>query len=117
MIDAYAERPRAITLGADKGYDAADFVAELRELNVTPRVARKTRRSALDGRTSRHRSYAASQLIRKRIEEVFGWIKTIAGLRKTKLRGRDKVDWAFTFAAAAYNLIRLPKLLAEEKPG
>ena len=115
MIEAYGNRPRAITLGADKGYDAADFVEELRTMKVRPHVARNTsgRRSAIDKRTTRHPGYAASQRIRKRIEEAFGWTKTVAGLRKTKLRGRPKVDWAFTFAAAAYNLVRLPKLLAE----
>ena len=114
MIEPHADRPGAITLGADRGYDAADFVEELRQLNVRPHVARNTngRRSAIDGRTTRHASYAARQRIRKRIEEAFGWIKTVAGLRKTRLRGRAKVDWAFTFAAAAYNLVRLPKLLA-----
>ena len=114
MIEAWADRPRAITLGADRGYDAADFVEELRTLNVRPHVARNTsrRRSAIDGRTTRHPGYAASQRIRKRIEEAFGWIKTVAGMRKTKLRGLDKVDWAFAFTAAAYNLVRLPKLLA-----
>jgi IS5 family transposase len=113
MIEPFAERPRAITLGADRGYDAADFVEELRTLNVRPHVAQNVskRRSAIDGRTTRHASYAASIRARKRIEEAFGWIKTIAGLRKAKLRGLAKVDWAFTFAAAAYNLIRLPKLL------
>ena len=115
MIQAFADRPTAITLGADKGYDAADFVEELRTMNVRPHVAQNTngRRSAIDKRTTRHPGYAASQRIRKRIEETFGWTKTIAGMRKTKLRGLPKVDWAFTFAAAAYNLIRLPKLLAE----
>ena len=114
MIEAWADRPRAVTLGADRGYDAADFVEELRTLNVRPHVARNTsrRRSAIDGRTTRHPGYAASQRIRKRIEEAFGWIKTVAGMRKTKLRGLDKVDWAFAFTAAAYNLVRLPKLLA-----
>ena len=71
-----------------------------------------TASSAIDGRTTRHPGYAASQRIRKRIEEAFGWIKTVAGMRKTKLRSLDKVDWAFAFAAAAYNLVRLPKLLA-----
>lgn len=113
MIEPHAERPGAITLGADRGYDAADFVEELREINVRPHVARNTngRRSAIDRRTTRHAGYAASQRIRKRIEEAFGWIKTVAGLRKTKLRGLAKVDWAFTFAAAAYNLVRLPRLL------
>jgi transposase len=115
MIQAFADRPVAITLGADKGYDAADFVEELRTMNVRPHVSQNTngRRSAIDKRTTRHPGYAASQRIRKRIEETFGWTKTIAGMRKTKLRGLPKVDWAFTFAAAAYNLIRLPKLLAE----
>jgi transposase len=118
MIEAWADRPRAITLGADRGYDAADFVEELRTMNVRPHVARNTsrRRSAIDGRTTRHLGYAASQRIRKRIEEAFGWIKTVAGMRKTKLRGLDKVDWAFAFTAAAYNLVRLPKLLGEEMP-
>ncbi len=115
MIEPLADRSRAITLGADRGYDAADFVEELRTLNVRPHVAQnaRRRRSAIDGRTTRHPGYAASQRIRKRIEEVFGWIKTVAGLRKTKLRGLDKVDWAFAFTAAAYNLVRLPKLLED----
>ena len=111
MIAPHADRPRAITLGADKGYDAADFVEELRTLNVRPHVAQK-RHSAIDGRTTRHAGYATSQRIRKRIEEAFGWIKTVAGLRKTRFVGRARTDWAFTFAAAAYNLVRLPKLLA-----
>jgi hypothetical protein len=112
MIEPHADRPRAITLGADKGYDTADFVEELRTMNVRPHVARKSRHSAIDGRTTRHDGYAASLRIRKRIEEAFGWIKTIAGLRKTRFIGRAKSDWSFTFAAAAYNLVRLPKLLA-----
>src|SRR6202171_1353418 len=114
MIEPRADRPETITLGGDKGFDAADFVMELREINVTPHIARNTnRRSAIDGRTTRHPGYAASQRIRKRIEEGFGWMKTIAGLRKTKYQGLEKVRWAFTLAAAAYNLIRLPKLMAE----
>jgi transposase len=114
MIQQVADRPVAVTLGADKSYDAADFVEELRTLNVRPHVAQNTsgRRSAVDRRTTRHPGYAASQRCRKRIEEAFGWIKTVAGLRQTKLRGRAKVDWAFTFTAAAYNLVRTPKLLA-----
>ena len=116
MIEPLADRPRAVTLGADRGYDAASFVEELRALNVRAHVAQNTnrRRSAIDKHTTRHPGYASSQRIRKRIEEAFGWIKTVAGLRKTKLRGLDKVDWAFAFSAAAYNLLRLPKLLAEE---
>ena len=114
MIEGFADRPRAVTLGADKGYDAADFVEELRTINVRPHVARNTsgRRSSIDRCTTRHAGYAASQRIRKRIEEAFGWIKTVAGLRKTKLRGLERIDWAFTFAAAAYNLVRAPRLLA-----
>ena len=114
MIEAHADRPRAITLCADRGYDAQDLVNELRSMNVTPHVAQNTngRRSAIDGRTRRHAGYAASQRIRKQIEETFGWIKTVAGQDKTRFRGRDRVGWAFTFAAAAYNLVRLPKLLA-----
>ena len=112
MVEPLADRPRAITLGADKGYDAADFVEELRGMNVRPHVARKARFSAIDGRTTRHRGYSQSQRIRKRIEEAFGWIKTIAGLRKSRFIGRAKMDWAFTFAAAAYNLVRLPRLMA-----
>jgi transposase len=114
MIEPMADRSRAITLGADRGYDAADFVEELRTLKVRPHVAQNTcrRRSAIDRRTTRHPGYAASQCARKRIEEAFGWMKSIAGLSQTKLRGLAKVDWTFTFAAAAYNLVRLPKLLA-----
>ena len=113
LIEPYADRPRAITLGADRGYDAADFVKELRTMNVRPHVARNVsgRRSAIDRRTTRHAGYAASQRVRKRVEEAFGWIKTVAGLRRTRLRGLVKVDWAFTFAAAAYNLARMPKLI------
>ena len=103
-----------ITLGADKGYDTAAHVACLRELGVTPHVAQHTngRRSAIDGRTTRHPGYAISQRIRKRIEEPFGWIKQAAGLRKTRHRGVDRVGWMFTLNAAAYNLVRLTKLLA-----
>lgn len=114
MIEPLADRPKAITLGADSGYDAADFVEELRTLNVRPHVAQNTnrRRSAIDKRTTRHPGYAASLRIRKRIEEAFGWFKTVGGMRKTKFRGLHKVDWAFAFTAAAYNLVRLPKLLA-----
>jgi IS5 family transposase len=102
------------TVGADRGFDAKDFVMELRERRVTPHIAQNTsgRRSAIDGRTTRHAGYALSQRARKRIEEAFGWIKTIAGQARTRLRGLDRVRWSFTLAAAAYNLIRLPKLIA-----
>ena len=113
MIEKQADRHGAITLGADKGYDTSDFVNELRAMNVRPHVARRLRGSAIDRRTTRHPGYAASQRIRKRIEEAFGWMKTIGGMRRPMRRGTDRVGWAFTFAAAAYNLVRLPKLLAE----
>ena len=115
MIEPYADRPRPITLGGDKGFDSTDFVNELRSMNVTPHVAQNTtrRRSAIDGRTTRHGGYVVSQRIRKRIEEAFGWIKTVALLEKTRFRGIGRVGFAFTFAAVAYNLVRLPKLLAE----
>lgn len=114
LIEPHAERP-GVTLGADKGYDSADFVMELREQAVTPHVAQNQsgRRSAIDRRTTRHPGYAISQRIRKRIEEAFGWAKTVAGLRKVRHRGLPKIDWQFTLAMAAYNLIRLPRLLAE----
>jgi IS5 family transposase len=114
LIAPYAARPTRVTLGADKGYDAADFVMECREIGVTPRVAQNTtgRRSNIDGRTTRHLGYEVSQRIRKRIQEAFGWAKTIAGLDKVRHRGLPKVDWQFTFAMAAYDLVRLPKLLA-----
>jgi transposase len=114
LIEPLADRPRAITLGTDKGYDVEDFVNELRSMRVTPHVAQNTsgRRSAIDGRTTRHAGYAASQRIRKRIEEAFGWIKTVAGQEKTRFCGVERVGFAFTFAATAYNLVRLPQLLA-----
>jgi hypothetical protein len=114
MIEPRADRPKPITLGADKAYDAEDFVNELRAMKVTPHVAQNARgrNSAIDARTTRHAGYAISQRIRKKIEEGFGWIKTIAGQEQTRFRGRDRVGWAFTFAAAAYNLVRLPKLMA-----
>ena len=105
--------PRPITVGADKGYDTGDFVMELRELGAAPHVAQHTagRHSAIDRRTTRHPGYQHSQRARHRIEEVFAWVKTIAGQSKTKHRGLDRVRWHFTLASAAYNLIRLPKLL------
>ena len=98
-----------------RGYDTGDFVMELRDKAVTPHVAQNQngRRSAINGRITRHPGYAVSQRIRKRIEEVFGWAKTVAGLRKMRHRGLPKVDWQFTLAMAAYDLVRLPKLLAE----
>ena len=114
LIEPHAERPQPVTLGADKGYDVGEFVMELRDKAVTPHVAQNTsaRRSAIDRRTTRHPGYAISQRIRKRVEEAFGWAKTVAGLRKMRHRGLPKVDWQFTLAMAAYDLVRLPKLLA-----
>jgi transposase len=106
---------RRVTVGADKGYDTRDFVAECRHLKVTPHVAQNVNRnggSAIDGRTARHEGYAISQRKRKRIEECFGWLKTIALMRKVRHRGIEKVGWVFTFAAAAYNLVRMRNLLA-----
>jgi len=103
-----------ITVGADKAYDTADFVAQARALGVTPHVAQNIsgkRGSNIDGRTTRHAGYATSQVIRKRIEEANGWIKEVAGMAQTKHRGLDRVGWMFQLKAAAYNLIRLPKLL------
>jgi len=112
MVEALGGDER-ITLGADKAYDTADFVAEMRRLRVTPHVAQNdtNRRSAIDGRTTRHPGYAVSLRKRKKIEEVFGWMKTAAGLRKTRHRGTARVGWMFTLTAAAYNLVRMPKLL------
>jgi transposase len=104
-----------VTVGADKGYDTRDFVAECRHLQVTPHVAQNLKRnggSAIDSRTTRHSGYEVSQKKRKRIEECFGWLKTIALMRKVRHRGIEKVGWVFTFAAAAYNLVRMKNLLA-----
>ena len=106
---------RRVTLGADKAYDTANFVMECREAMVTPHVTQNitaTRGSRIDGRTTRHAGYAVSLRIRKRIEEGFGWIKAVAGLAQVKLRGLARVDSAFVLGLAAYNLVRLPKLLA-----
>jgi transposase len=129
QADGYAERDAGLlmlhaqwkrapgrrrTVGADKGYDVREFVDLARELGATPHIAQNLARrggSAIDGRTTRHAAYARSQQARPRIEPAFGWLKTIAWIRKVKLRGLAKVDWLFVFASAAYNLIRLPKLL------
>ena len=112
---------RRITLAADKAYDVADFVGDLRARKVTPHIAvngsltktGKTRKTAIGERTLRHAGYALSQRCRKRIEEIFGWVKAQAGFSKVKVRGRKKAEAVFTFAIAAYNLVRLPKLLAQ----
>lgn len=103
---------RRLTLGADKGYDTADFVADLRQKCVAPHVAQKTKGSAIDGRTTRHTGYTVSQRKRKLVEEAFGWGKAIAGMSKVKVRGLARVRYAFNLAMAAYNLIRMPRLLA-----
>ena len=120
MIDSHRRGRRRITLGADKAYDVAAFVEALRARRVTPHIAidgnvRKTgkpRKTAIDKRTTRHPGYPLSQCIRKRIEEPFGWVKTVAPLRKTRHRGVARVGWMFTLAMAAYNVIRIPKLIA-----
>jgi transposase len=107
------EGEKRVTVGADKGYDTHGFVHEMRERNVTPHVSQNTNRnggSAIDSRTTRHNGYRVSQRKRKRIEEVFGWLKTVGMLRKTRHRGIFKVGWVFTFAAAAYNLVRMRNL-------
>jgi transposase len=122
--DGYGERDAAlmmtdalagdrITLGMDKGYDSVAFIAELRQMGVTPHVAQHTtnRRSAIDGRTTRHPGYAVSQRKRKLVEQAFGWMKTVGGLRKLRHRGGRLVTWIFTFSAAAYNIVRLRRML------
>jgi IS5 family transposase len=122
--DGFAERKAALalldrcvsgraTLGADRGYDSRDFVAHCRERRVTPHVAQNlSRRSAVDGRTTRHPGYAVSQRLRKRVEEVFGWAKTVGGLRKLRYIGRARNELCATLTAAAYNLVRMAKLEA-----
>ena len=103
---------RRLTLGADKGYDAAEFAADLRQACVTPHIARKSRYSAIDGRTTRHDGYTLSLKHRKRIEEAFGWAKTIGGMAQTVYRGVERVRSRFILTMAANNLARLPRLLA-----
>jgi hypothetical protein len=106
-----------MSVGADKAYDTRDFVQTVREMGIRPHVAQNTKRaggSAIDGRTSRHETYAVSQGKRPLIEKVFGWMKQTGGVRKTKLRGLAKVAWQFLMTAAAFNLWRLPKLQTAE---
>ena len=113
MINRHAPgSTRRLTLAADKGYDSADFVKKLRDMVVTPHIAQKSRYSAIDGRTTHHPGYALSQRHRKKIEEPFGWAKTIGGMAQTVHRGLDRVRAQFTMTMAACNLARLPKLLA-----
>ena len=119
LLDGWRPSDRRVTLGADKAYDVWDFVASLRDRNVTPHIAidgnvrknGKPRKTAIDARTTRHPGYGISQVIRKRVEEVFGWSKAVGGLTQLKVRGLSKVRAKFTFALAAYDLVRLPKLL------
>lgn len=105
-------RGNPVTVGADKAYDTRNFVRHLRDLHITPHVAQNIRNrcSAIDGRTTRHAGYALSQRKRKRVEEIFGWIKTVGLMRKTRHRGLARVGWMFTFTAAAYNLVRIRNL-------
>jgi IS5 family transposase len=112
MLERRPGRHR-LTVAADKGYDMREFVTTLRAMTVTPHVAQHTRRrrSAIDGRTTRHPGYARSQQKRKLVEQGFGWMKTIGGLRKLRHRGGPLVDWIFTFTAAAYNIVRMRRLL------
>ncbi|MGH7427092.1 MAG: IS5 family transposase [Candidatus Methylomirabilaceae bacterium] len=110
MVREFASGRRK-TLGTDKGYDVASFVESVREMNVTPHVAgKRAGYSSIDGRTTSHPGYALSQIMRKRVEEVFGWLKTVGGMRKTRHRGVDRVGWAFVFGLAAYNLVRMRNL-------
>lgn len=119
--DASVEMARVLpgnrrrTLGGDKNYDTRNHVDTLRKMNITPHVAQNdtNRRSAIDGRTTRHTGYAVSMRKRKRVEEIFGWMKTVGLMRKTRHRGRNRVNWVFTFTAAAYNLIRMRNLAPE----
>ena len=116
LLDEVKERHfKPTTLGGDKGYDTRDCVADLRERRVTPHVAQNTtnRRSAIDGRTTRHPGYAVSQRIRKRVEEIFGWMKTVGGFRRTRYRGLDRTGLAGYLVATAYNLVRLCRLAAK----
>ncbi|HEX5008288.1 MAG TPA: transposase, partial [Hyphomonadaceae bacterium] len=116
MIESHAPgSERRLTVGADKAYDTADFVADMRQMCVTPHVAQnnKGRASAIDVRTTRHQGYAVSQKKRKLIEEAFGWGKTIGGLARPMRRGKARMGFVFTFTMAAYDLVRLPRLFAE----
>ena len=113
MLETALPGSRRITLAADKGYDAREFVAACRALKVTPHIACNEGRaggSALDQRTARHAGYAVSQRVRKRVEETFGWMKTIGGLRKTRYRGLDRTQLHAYLVAAAYNLLRIARL-------
>jgi transposase len=114
MLADLKDKESAITVAGDKGYDTREFVAECRALNVVPHVAQnvhKRRSSAIDGRTTRHPGYAISQRIRKRVEEIFGWCKTVGGFRRTRYRGRQRTQMAAYLVGAAYNLLRITRLM------
>jgi len=117
LADRQKDRKRRITVGADKAYDAKDFVQAARARNVTPHIAKNDtgRRSNMDGRTTRHPGYAISLTCRWLVEKPFGWLKQTAGLGQVKVRGLHKVDWVFVFGCAAHNLMRLPKLIAHQR--
>ncbi|MCA9708322.1 MAG: IS5 family transposase [Myxococcales bacterium] len=115
LLDANVECRPGVTAGGDRGYDTKEFVAELRARGVTPHVAQNITRhrgSAIDGRTTRHDGYTLSQTIRKRIEEIFGWFKTVGGLRRTRFRGVERTQMAAHIVGAAYNLLRISRLMA-----
>lgn len=117
LADKQQGRTRRITVGADKAYDDRQFVEAARKLNVTPHVSKndKGRRSNMDGRTTRHEGYAISLSCRWLVEKTFGWLKQTAGLAQVKVRGLHKVDWVFVFSCAAHNLLRLPRLIAQQQ--
>jgi IS5 family transposase len=118
MVEQIEENKR-VTLAADKGYDQAPLVKELRRMGVTPHVAQNENRpggSVIDRRTTRHEGYRISQRMRKRVEEIFGWMKTVGLLDKLRHRGVELANWVFVFTAAAYNLVRMRKLLAPAAP-
>jgi DDE family transposase len=109
MLDTLPDR--RMSVGGDKYYDQREFVLYLRQRGAVPHVAQKRRGSAVDGRTTRHVTYAVSQRLRKLVEQIFGWIKTVGLLRKTRHRGRERLAWVWTFTLAAYNLVRMRNLL------
>ena len=106
---------RQLSVGADRGYDTRDFVAECRDLNVTPHVAQKKRWSAIDGRTTRHEGYRASQKVRKRVESIFGWMKTVGGFRRSRYLGLERTGLCGELVATAYNLVRMSRLIAKRE--
>ena len=116
MLDEELPGVARLTVGGDKGYDTTDFIAQCRERNVTPHVAQNItarRDSAIDARTTRHSGYGVSQRIRKRIEEIFGWQKTVGNFRKTRYRGERRTQLASYLVGAAYNLVRMRNLIAQ----